>query len=133
MPWASTTGIFIECYSNGVTSAEIADLGRPCLHEYEGRLNVRGIKPYHPVAVPINSTVPGNFATVSPDTLREGIGSVLERLPKKSSFTMSEPGELPPFKPVTADYKDLRITFFQASDVASGSVFVSVFCWYYPD
>lgn len=116
-----------------MTSEDVKELGRQCLSEYAGQLKVKGIKSYHLSAERVVSTVPGNFSTVSVDSLRAGIESVLERLPKESSFTMSEPGELPPFKPVTADYKDLRITFFQASDVGSGAVFISIFCWYYPE
>ncbi len=118
-----------------MTSAEIEKLGRDCLREYEGRLKVKGIKPYDAAHVEeVKCKVPGDFNRVSADILKAGIERVLDSLAEKGSFTMSEPRAWVPPPNLKADqtvnviYNDLRITFFE---IISQDAFIWMFCWYY--
>jgi hypothetical protein len=118
-----------------MTLDEVAELGRRCLIEYEGRLNVKGIKPYDVFAEVAKKSVDSPLDRITLDRLRSAIGAVLDELAEvKRGFVMSEPTEWakPGVPTKTASYNDLRMTFFYPSSVVDGTFHLWIFCWYYP-
>jgi hypothetical protein len=118
-----------------MTQAEIGELGRQCLVEYEKRLSVNGIREHDPGHTEeVKFRVPGDFRRVTPQTLRQGIDQVLENLAEKGGLIMSEPREwvpppkLRPEQTVTACHNNLRITFFE---IITADANIWIFCWYY--
>jgi hypothetical protein len=119
-----------------MTWAEVVELGRRCLIEYEERLKVKGIKPYDPSSVEkFNNDLDGGLDRLNPETLKSAIVDVLEKLAKlQDGFIMSEPTEWakPNVPTATAFHKNLRITFFHPSSITQGNQRLWIFCYYYP-
>jgi hypothetical protein len=117
-----------------MTLAEISELGRLCLIDYEGRLNVKDIRPYDASAEAAKNKIDEQLGRITPDVLGSAIGVVLDQLAElKSGFVMSEPTEWakPGVPTTTASHKNLRMTFFYPSSVTDGGFHLWIFCWYY--
>jgi len=122
-------------WGESMTLAEISELGRLCLIDYEGRLNVKGIMPYDASAEAAKRRIDEQLDRITPGVLKSAIGVVLDQLAEmKSGFVMSEPTEWakPGVPTATARHKNLRMTFFYPSSVSDGSFRLWIFCWYYP-
>ena len=78
-----------------MTLAEVGELGRQCLTEYEERLNVRGTGPYDYRNSPkqVETCFECSLSGVSSDTIKPLVDAFLEKLLTEThgAFVMSEP------------------------------------------
>jgi hypothetical protein len=115
---------------------ELSALGAQCLAEYEGRLMVRGIRPFDDPPKKIAVRLDGwSLTNRTPDEMKQPIVGILEQLVEVGPFVMSEPEyekQMPGMELRNAKHKDLRLSFAYGWSIKSGMSHLWISCHCYP-
>jgi hypothetical protein len=119
-----------------MTFAEILDVGRECLVEYEPRLKVLGQKPWDASA---NDSLCVKLTVYPSSLVREDMRRVISALldglaALEDGFIMSGPKFTVESEGTiqSVTYKNLSLSFANAYDVNNNENTIRVNCWYYP-
>ena len=119
-----------------MTPDELVALGKVCLVEYEPKLKVLGVEPYHENATLARRSFKG-LEYKDENQVRVEIYSVLDTLAAlPDGFRMSEPKPDPFLKSLykvdTVRQGQLNLSFVTMYDSSNMERTTHVSCWYYP-
>jgi hypothetical protein len=117
-----------------MTIDEVAEIGKLCLIECEGRLTVTGIKGYERgTTKEIAKSKKCDLSALRSDDVRPLILSVLQTLAEVGEFMMSEPKYTIPSSEIrNVEQGDLRLTVSYGWSKQDLTSFLWVSCWCYP-
>lgn len=119
-----------------MTFAEVLDVGRECLAEYEPRLKVLGRKPWDASANgSLCQKYVGFSGSTTSDHMKQSISGVLEGLAALSdSFVMSGPRDTieTTGRIQSISHDDLSLSFACGYVPDDNTTVLWINCWYYP-